>query len=184
MKIFIAGPRAITSLDENVEAKLNSIIEKGFEVLVGDANGVDRLVQSFFSKKGYSKVTIYATNGIARNNIGLWVVQNVPVDKSVKGFKFYAAKDEQMSNDADLGFMIWNGISKGTLNNIINLSKQGKQVIVYLTSLKKLLCLDNLESTEKLAYSCGNNTAKAYNDLVKTGSQSDGKQLSLDTIAK
>ncbi len=50
MKIFIAGPRAITSLDENVEAKLNSIIEKGFEVLVGDANGIDRLVQSFFIK--------------------------------------------------------------------------------------------------------------------------------------
>ena len=58
---------------------------------------------------------------------------NVKIDDNVKGFDFYAAKDLAMAKAADYGFMIWNGSSKGTLNDIINLTLLDKKVLVYYT---------------------------------------------------
>lgn len=68
--------------------------------------------------------------------MGNWRVQKVDVPRNVTGFDFYAQKDIQMSIDADYGLMIWNGKSRGTLNNIINLTNQGKEVLVYITTIK------------------------------------------------
>lgn len=70
MKIFIAGPRAISELDENINMKLNSIFEKGYEVLVGDADGIDSSIQKFLNNRAYKNVTVFASKGIARNNYG------------------------------------------------------------------------------------------------------------------
>lgn len=36
-----------------------------------------------------------------------------------------------MAEEADYGFMLWDGLSKGTLNNILNLLERGKKVVVY-----------------------------------------------------
>lgn len=47
------------------------------------------------------------------------------------GFEFYAQKDLEMAEKANIGFMIWNGKSKGTFNNIINLLYLEKEVILY-----------------------------------------------------
>ena len=124
MKIFIAGARAIIQFDDNINSRLFSIFEKGYDVLVGDATGVDSSVQRFFSDKGYKNVTVFASNGKARNNIGDWHVENISADSRLRGFDFYKQKDIAMANSADYGFMIWNGESKGTLNNIINLLTQ------------------------------------------------------------
>ena len=41
MKIFIAGPRAISGLTPKIKDRLYGIYEKGYSVLVGDASGVD-----------------------------------------------------------------------------------------------------------------------------------------------
>ena len=78
---------------------------------------------------------MYSSNGKVRNNVGKWQIQAVSVANNVKGFDFYAAKDKQMALDADYGFMIWNGKSRGTYNNIINLIKQQKTSLVFLTSI-------------------------------------------------
>lgn len=43
-----------------------------------------------------------------------------------------------MSNDCDCAFMIWDGYSKGTLNNINRLSKLGKKVNVYTTTERRI----------------------------------------------
>ena len=50
---------------------------------------------------------------------------------NVTGFEFYAQKDLEMAEKANIGFMIWNGKSKGTFNNIINLLNLKKEVILY-----------------------------------------------------
>lgn len=42
-----------------------------------------------------------------------------------------------MAKNADIGFMIWNGKSKGTFNNMINLLNLGKEVILYYVPTKK-----------------------------------------------
>ena len=137
MKIFIAGPRAIKELDHNVLMKIESICEKNYDVLVGDADGIDSSVQKFLSQNNYKNVTVFASKGIARNNYGNWKVENVKVDNSVTGFDFYAQKDLEMAKNADIGFMIWNGKSKGTFNNVINLLNLKKEVILYYVFSQK-----------------------------------------------
>ncbi len=137
LKIFIAGPRAIKELDENISKKLENICAKNYEVLVGDADGIDSSVQKFLQLKSYRNVIVFASKGIARNNYGDWKIETVKVDNHVTGFDFYAQKDLVMAKRADIGFMIWNGKSKGTFNNIINLLNFGKGVILYFVPNQK-----------------------------------------------
>jgi hypothetical protein len=59
--------------------------------------------------------------------------------KGQSEFQYYAAKDLAMSEEADYGFMIWDGESAGTANNILNLLERGKKVVVYLSSQKEFL---------------------------------------------
>jgi hypothetical protein len=39
-------------------------------------------------------------------------------------------KDQAMVDDTTYGLMLWDGESKGTLNNVINMVRQKKQVVV------------------------------------------------------
>ncbi|MDR1640317.1 MAG: hypothetical protein LBT59_11525 [Clostridiales bacterium] len=139
MNIFIGGPRSITKLDELAVLRLRNIRNKNFNVLVGDCSGIDKSVQQFFL--GYENVTVYASNGIARNNIGKWPVASIEVSKGVSGRAFYEAKDIAMTQDCDYGFMIWNGESKGTLGNIKRLSKLKKVALVFLAPERKFVAV-------------------------------------------
>ena len=137
MKIFIAELKAIKELDENISKKLENICAKNYEVLVGDADGIDSSVQKFLQLKSYRNVIVFASKGIARNNYGDWKIETVKVDNHVTRFDFYAQKDLAMAKKADIGFMIWNGKSKGTFNNIINLLTFEKEVILYFVPNQK-----------------------------------------------
>ncbi|MDD2481817.1 MAG: hypothetical protein PHC44_11065 [Lutispora sp.] len=154
MKVFIAGPRAISKLNKNIEERLYNIYSKNITVVVGDANGIDKAVQSYFYKLNYQNVNIYATQGKARCNIGNWIVENVKVESKIKGFDYYAAKDLRMAEVADYGFMIWNGKSKGTLNNIINLLKRNKKTLIYFTPESQFYCFSKLNDFEKILIKC------------------------------
>ena len=137
MKVFIGGARQLSALNNEVVEKLNSILIKKYDILVGDAKGIDTSVQKYYCDKAYQNVTVYASNGKARNNLGNWTIENVQVSKNVTGFDFYAAKDLKMAQDADFGFMIWNGKSRGTWNNVVNLCNQKKTVVLYISYLKQ-----------------------------------------------
>jgi hypothetical protein len=43
--VFVAGSRQIPRLPAEVRSRLGTMIEKGFQILVGDANGADKAVQ-------------------------------------------------------------------------------------------------------------------------------------------
>ena len=135
MKVFIAGSRAESNLDIEVINRLQNICNNNYTILVGDADGVDSSVQKFFENKYYSNVYVFASNGKTRNNRGNWQVKSVQVPDDVKDFDFYVAKDEEMSRQADYGFMIWDGESRGTFNNIINLINLNKTVLVYYNKM-------------------------------------------------
>ena len=47
MKIFIAGPRAIKELDENISRKMENICAKNYEVLVEDVDGTVTCYENF-----------------------------------------------------------------------------------------------------------------------------------------
>jgi hypothetical protein len=40
--VFVAGSRQVSRLPAEVKTRLDKMIEKGFQILVGDANGADK----------------------------------------------------------------------------------------------------------------------------------------------
>ena len=141
MKVFIAGARAIRSLDAVVISRLRTITERKYDILVGDCYGVDSAVQRFCADLANSNVTVFASNGKARNNIGGWKVENVPVKHGVSGFDYYRQKDIAMAQAADCGFMIWDGKSRGTYQNILTLLEMEKKVLVYIVPQNRMAWL-------------------------------------------
>lgn len=187
MKVFVAGPRAVKVLNNNVTDVLSRMIEQQLTVLLGDASGVDRLVQKYFADVKYPNVYVYASNGKARNNLGDWPIHKVEVSGNVKGFNFYAQKDIRMAQDADNGFMIWNGKSKGTLNNIINLTNQNKKVVIYLIPLKRIFCIDKPDNVKKLIQVLGPESLSLYEKLSPSNTnpnnvEEDFGQMSLSDV--
>ena len=89
-------------------------------------------------KYDYPFVTVYASNGKARNNIGNWNVKAIDVPSGIYGREFYTYKDVAMSNDCDFGLMFWDGKSQGTLNNIRRLIGLNKENIVCLNYKRKV----------------------------------------------
>jgi hypothetical protein len=171
MNIFIAGPRAISKLKEEVIQRINNMINEDYTILLGDANGIDKAVQHYLYERNYNNVRIYATKGKARNNKGSWYVHSVDVSNNLKGFDFYAAKDYEMAKDADYGLMIWNGKSKGTLNNTINLLSMDKKTIIYFTPENQLYAIKSLSGLREFITRCDNDTQQLYLTLLQKNAQ-------------
>lgn len=180
--IFIAGPRAIRKLDPKVIKKLNDIKEGNNKVHVGDANGVDKLIQSFYSGNEYNNVEVFASEGKARNNLGDWTINNVKVDSKLKGFKYYTQKDKAMAKESDYGFMIWNGESRGTLNNMINLRIEGKEILLYFTPTKEFYYIDKNRKLLDIVNGCGIKTQKTYKELLKDKKEESLEQLEIEEL--
>lgn len=85
-------------MPEEAKTRLRKIMNLGAEIFIGDAPGVDLLVQVFLSEENYHKVVVYYACGKARNNIGF---------KTQCGFDSYVARDRAMCSDADFGLTIW-----------------------------------------------------------------------------
>ncbi len=149
-KVFIGGSRRLSRLNDDIRQKLDNIVRKGYWVLVGDASGVDRAVQQYLFDKNYNNVYIYCVGEKCRNNVGQWKIKWIKEPSKVKDFHYYTVKDLAMAKDTDYGFMIWDTKSKGTLNNIVNLLRENKTVIVYVSKDKKFHTLCTPSDLEKL----------------------------------
>lgn len=138
MKVFVGGSKSLKALPEEMLAKLREYMSQGAEFLVGDCWGADALIQSFLAEVNYRDVTVYATEGAARNNLGDWEVHAVKPDLSgwgrrfcrSDGYGYYHSKDKAMALDADFAYMAWDGRSKGTFVNLVTLALLGKPVEV------------------------------------------------------
>lgn len=144
--VFIGGSRAVSRLNSVIRERLDELIERNCAILLGDANGADKSVQQHFADRGYRHVTIYCMDR-CRNNVGLWPTRQVSRPGATRNFAYYAMKDLAMTQDAKCGVMLWDGRSKGTLNNIQNLLSSGKKTLVYLgpeRAFHKLCSMDDL----------------------------------------
>lgn len=151
VKVFIAGSRAISRLNEVLRQRLDRIIAEGHEVLVGDANGADRIVQQHLATRKYPKVAVYCTGGRCRNNVGEWTTVAVAPPPGVRaGFDFYTVKDREMAIRATHGFMLWDGESRGTLTNISNLVRDQKPVVVYFSPTKAFVTIKTAPELDAL----------------------------------
>ncbi len=148
--IFISGSMRIKNLHKIVNERIDNIIKLNFDVIVGDASGVDSSIQSLLNQKEYKNVTVYCSGKEVRNNIGNW-----PVEKVVTGSKsnmrlFYTAKDIEMAKKCDYGYMVWDSKSTGTLSNVLELLKQGKNSLVFINKLKGSKKICNISDFEEL----------------------------------
>ncbi|HKV37982.1 MAG TPA: hypothetical protein VJX67_02125 [Blastocatellia bacterium] len=161
-KVFIGGSRRITKLPSSVEDRLHNIVEKGLEVLVGDANGSDKVVQEFLAGLNYGKVTVYCAGEDCRNNVGNWDTRAVMPESRQRNFSYYAAKDLQMACDASHGFMLWDAKSNGTLNNMINLVGRNKKVLVYFSPEKEFYKLATLADLSGMLAKCDRRSLEGF----------------------
>jgi len=162
--VFVSGSRRIGRLNAEVRERLANITRQNYRVVVGDANGADKAVQRFFAEAHYEDVTVYCAGSRCRNNIGDWSTKNIDVDPRLKGRDYYTQKDLRMADEADYGFVLWDGKSVGSINNVMELLQRGKRALVYFSpksqfvtvcdsdSLRSLLALcdsDDIDSMEK-----------------------------------
>lgn len=171
-KIFLGGSRRMSRLTDAVRARIDNIIKDGLEVLVGDANGADKVFQKYLAEHKYSKVMVFCT-AECRNNVSGWQTRRVGSDRRTRDFKFYTAKDLAMCREADYGLMLWDGRSVGTLNNIVNLANDKKKVVVYFAPKKDFTTVRSVEDLKKLLNRC------AREDILKFQ-----KRLNLSTTTR
>ncbi len=171
-KVFIAGPIKIKTLDETVVNTLQAIIRNNLNILIGDAGGLDREVQHYLMENKYRNVTVYCINK-PRNNIGNWPVRTVTSGEEKITFSEYIKKDKKMADETDFGFMIWNGKSNGTLNNILNLLEQSKKLKLCFTPLKKLYKIENISDLEAVLKLCSREDLEKTDKKIKLFSRMD-----------
>jgi len=134
-KVFISGSISIKELPDEIKTSLNNIKEKNIAVLVGDAKGVDTLIQKYFSKTSYDNVTICSIYDTPRNRTSArFKTITVDAAKSIKSErKRQEIKDEYMTLNSTYSFVIWDGKSKGSFNNIHRALEQKKLLKVFYT---------------------------------------------------
>ena len=149
-KVFIGGSRKLTKLSPAIKSRLDNIITNGFTILIGDGNGADKCIQSYLSDKSYDKVIVFCMEEVCRNNLGNWDVRHITTDIDERNFSYYATKDMAMTKEASHGFMLWDTKSAGTLNNIINLLKENKKILVYLSPDKSFHVVGSFSDLQRL----------------------------------
>jgi hypothetical protein len=151
LKVFIAGSRRLSRLSGDVTRRIDNILAKGFTIVVGDANGMDKAVQKYLRKQHYERVLVYCMEGACRNNEGGWKTREIQAPEAKRrDFAFFSTKDRAMAVEADYGLMLWDGESRGTLTSIVDLVRQGKPVLVYLAPDRSFLTLKEPEDLAQL----------------------------------
>jgi len=129
--VFVGGSRHVSHLKPSVRARLERIIEKALPVVVGDANGADKALQEYFHSRKYPHVIVFCAGSVCRNNVGRWEQRDISAPKHTRDAEFYSAKDKVMADEANVGLMVWDGKSVGTMMNVYRLLALDKSAVVY-----------------------------------------------------
>lgn len=152
--VFLSGSRKISRLNDIIRNRIKNMVDKDFQIFVGDANGADKAMQRFLADIGYQNVTVFCAGNTCRNNVGDWSTQKIEVSSKLKGRDFYTQKDKEMAAIADYGFVLWDGKSAGSINNVFELLKREKKVVVYLSQKKKFKKISEPQDIENLLKNC------------------------------
>lgn len=135
--VVLGGSRHISRLSDEVRVRLGRIVQQGFRVVVGDANGADKALQTYLAECDYQQVVVFCSGKSPRNNVGHWPCLQVTTRARPGTFEFYAAKDQAMAREATVGFMLWDGESVGTMLNVWRLMQTQKTSLVYVPSQRE-----------------------------------------------
>ncbi|MEN9902243.1 MAG: hypothetical protein RL651_907 [Pseudomonadota bacterium] len=148
--VFIAGSMQIKKLDGNVRLRIDNIISSGFDVVVGDAEGVDYSIQRYLYERKFNSVVVFCSGSEPRNNVGQWNIREVKTSHVPGTRPFFTAKDVEMATLADFGFMIWDTKSTGTLSNIFELLSRKKKSLVYVNKAREFFTVSDVSGMENL----------------------------------
>lgn len=171
-KIFISGSISLKHLPEKVRNEsLCKIIQNNLTVLVGDADGIDKLIQQFFYSLGYLNVKVYSISEQPRNLMtSSFLVERVNVSNNItKERERQSFKDIKMTQDSDYSLVVWDGKSKGSFNNIIRAIESKKTIKVFLTSIDDFIPKEkvNINEIKYIYYENNGYTASEIVDYLK-----------------
>ncbi|HEY4538028.1 MAG TPA: hypothetical protein VIG45_06195 [Erysipelothrix sp.] len=167
-KVFISGSISVKKLPISVMASLQKMIDNQLEILVGDASGIDELVQHFFAQQQYYNVTVYSITHKPRikrsSNFKSQYIE--VVTESSRERERQRDKDAAMTNDSDYSLVIWDGFSKGSYANILRSIQQGKSARVYLSGIQEFLPQEKVSENE-IKYIYETNNGYSAREVVK-----------------
>ena len=186
--VFLSGSRKISRLNDMIRSQIQNMLDQGFYVVIGDANGADKALQGYMAGRNYRNVSVFCAGRVCRNNVGDWDVREVLVDPKLKGRAFYTQKDKKMASMVDCGFVLWDGKSAGSINNVLELLKNGKKTDVYLWPEKRFVNVAGFNDLDVLAQNCQLSDYRAIrktlgmnNELDRPRSGVQG-ELNLETL--
>jgi hypothetical protein len=168
--VFVSGSRKISRLNKEIRDRLQNVVDQRFAVIIGDANGADKALQKYFSEIHYQNVIVFCSGNSCRNNLGNWNIKRVFVDPKLKGREFYTQKDKEMAAEADYGFVLWDGKSPGSFNNIMELLKRNKKALIYFSPNKEFYSVSKLDDAQKLLGKCDQESLSDISKKIKLSS--------------
>ncbi len=124
MKVLVCGSRNCSpEMAEKVKEVVRWIAGSGHGLIVGDAEGVDRIALTEMSLLNEARRSVvYGACGRVRFS--------VPYAKRVVLPEGYLHRDRVMVREADLVVAVWDGVSRGTRYTFEYARRCGKRVIV------------------------------------------------------
>ncbi len=148
-KVFISGSIAVKKLPKEVIKSIDKIISQNFIILVGDAPGIDTLVQNYCRGRNYSNVTVYSIHSPPRYKVNTFKHKFIlPKIESKKERELQQEKDKAMTFDSDYSLVVWDGKSKGSYSNILRAIKNDKKVKVFYQPENQYLEAEKVNSNE------------------------------------
>ena len=177
--VFIGGSRAVSRLNAPIRQQLDNLIERKCTILVGDANGADKAVQSYLADHNYTDVVVYCMDE-CRNNLGQWQTRpQTSPNGSNRDFEYYSTKDRAMARDAKCGVMLWDGKSRGTLTNVVNLLSDRKAVLLYFSPKRVFHKLSTMDDLHVVVNSCDRREMERLLRKIGIDSPFDAHQMQL-----
>jgi hypothetical protein len=180
--VFIGGSRDFSRLNDVICERLQAVLDADLGVFLGDANGADKAAQRWFADRGYRQVTVFHSGSSPRNNLGNWETRTIVPKSKKKDFLYHTAKDLAMAEQADYGFMLWDGISKGSLNNILNLLERDKKVVVYFNPAGKCINLRRAADVIPLLDQCPKTSMEEFESKINLSARIAQPQATLNLV--
>jgi hypothetical protein len=165
-KVFLSGSRRLSRLPPEVRQRLGEMIRRQLTILVGDASGADKAIQTYFAEQHYANVLVFCTAGDCRNNVGHWPIRAVDAPHRVRDFAFFTAKDAAMADEADVGLALWDGQSSGTIVNVARLVTRAKPAVVYVAPTKTFSTLKSPDDLVDLLSSAGTDVRARVEEYI------------------
>jgi hypothetical protein len=132
--MFIGGSLGISVLPALAVERIDAAISEDAEFLVGDAPGVDALVQKYLHKRGVRSVRVFHSTPQRRLNLGHWPEQFVDSGLKSTSSAMHGAKDREMARQCDQALMVWDTKSVGTITNVLDVTGRGKPWRIVVTA--------------------------------------------------